>query len=160
MKTTSFRGWFTAAAFLLCTTVFANAASAAGFGVIIDCHGDGGYPTWSESNGPITIKAYINGAWVTVASNFSISNSQCTVEDGVYKTFPAFSWDIVDKIKISNGGTDGLFMDVVYLTDASGTKKIRWGVDNNIGYCLSTEKEGPETWAYCWNAQFYTSLNF
>ena len=147
-------------ALCIATTGFAGNGLAAGFKVIIDCHGDDGYPTWSESGGPITIKAYVNGAWVTVASNFSISNAQCIVEDGVTKSYPAFSWDVVEKLKITNDGNDALFMDRVFLADSDGVQKVYWGIDNNIGYCLSQQEEGPETWAYCWNTRFYTGITF
>ena len=160
MNTQKFTRFLAALALCIATTSFAGDALAAGFKVVIDCHGDDGYPTWSESNGPLTIQAHINGAWVTVASNFSISNAECLVEDGVTKSYPAFSWDIVDSLKISNSGNDALFMDRVFLADSSGVKKVYWGIDNNIGYCLSQEEEGPETWAYCWNSRFYTSLTF
>lgn len=160
MDTQKFTKLLTAFALCIATTSFANDGLAAGFKVIIDCHGDDGHPVWSESSGPLTIKAYINGAWVTVASDFSISNAQCLVEDGVTKSYPAFSWDLVDSLRIRNDGNDALFMDRVFLADSSGTKKASWGIDNNIGYCLSQEEEGPETWAYCWNTRFYKALQF
>ncbi len=162
MKPQNYKKLIALAAFVLCiaTTGFANGAFAAGFGVKIDCHGDDGYPRWSESNGPIIITAQVNNAWITLTRNLVITNSMCTVEDGVFVTYPAFSWDIVQKIKIENTSTDGLFMDRVFLTNSSGTIKDSWGVDNNIGYCLSTEAEDPESWAYCWNATFYPSRTF
>jgi hypothetical protein len=134
-------------------------ADAAGFKVKIDCHGTNGLPTWSETTNNVKIIAYVNGYPITLRSPAPVTPAQCNVEDGITVSYAAFSAPDVDKIIVSIDGSDAFWMDNVTLVNYDGKTEKKWGVENNVGYCISTNSADGAN-AYCLDGKSPASKTF
>jgi len=128
----------------------------ANFTVRIDCRGDGGLPTWSATRDTITVYAMILGWWVKVGSKVmddcSTENSQLISYSG-----PAYAHD-VSRLIISTNGTNNFWIDEFALLNQAGDKFDSWGVDNDVGYCLSKNFAEGNT-PYCWQERAVEYIN-
>lgn len=133
---------------LVCTLGFASSA-AANYAITLDNYGTSGLPTWAGTSGDITIETKINGTWDDVCvlePSSRLENHWCYVTSG-------FEWDDVDGIRISTDSGDGFWLDQFHLWEYNGpwdyTVRRTWGIDNNTGWCFSTDSEDPSQ--YCYN---------
>lgn len=138
------------------TMFFAVTSANAGYGILLDCHGDDGIPWWADGD-PMEIYVRINGVWDRV---HTLPFPDCSEDDSYYIPVAAFSWQEVGKIKIraADGSINMAWFDKVMLTDANELIRVQWGVDDNTGYCISDEDEGSNI--YCKNGQAYKAWIF
>lgn len=123
----------------------------AGYGILLDCHGDNDNPWWSTGD-DIEVYVYINSVWDHV---HTLDFPDCSEDDNYYIPVGSFTWQEVEKIKLraASGSIDMVWFDKVTLTDADEITRVQWEVDNNTGYCVSDEDEGSNI--YCKNGKAY-----
>jgi hypothetical protein len=131
---------------LLSAFGIANSAKA-NYAITLDNNGTSGIPTWAATSGTVTIYTKINGVWAEVCEvnpSFIHEAHWCFVQ-GV------FEWDDVKGVWMTFDSGDGLFLDQWSLWRWDGpltyTVKKTVGVDNNAGWCMSTDAEDPSQ--YC-----------
>jgi hypothetical protein len=117
----------------------------ADFTVIIDCRGASGQPTWAPSFDGIRVHAFITAtaSWKELPR----APGTCRIDDGWI--FHQAGLDVDDihpgvGLKVTTNGSDALFIDKLTLwqhhcsqAGVGCTKEQQWGVDNNVGYCVS-----------------------
>jgi hypothetical protein len=124
------------------------------FTVIIDCMGNGGQPDWAASFDDIRVHARIRGYWVELPR----SPGTCRINDGWLFYQLGFNVSDIDPafgLKVTTNGTDALFIDKLTLWQdhciqfgVGCTRKQTWGVNNNVGYCVSEDSSDGNN-AFC-----------
>lgn len=126
------------------------------YSVILDCHGDGGLPSWAQTTDKITIKVYVHGyedftAWTTRAI-LCDKDEQLILQSNNFKDARD-----VTKITISTSGHNTYWLDKLLVVGR--IYRQQWGVDNNVGWCFSKDPlDGNRP--YCWKATAYPSVDF
>lgn len=157
-------------AFVISFHGLSGQAHAAGFMVVIDCHGTGGNPSWSHTASTIAVEARINRANNSLGT-FTVPASKCDSDGEIRLSFPSFSARDVVQVLVSTSGNDAFWIDRVELYDA-GTGSFdqggvitlpvlrwRWGSHDNFGFCLSTDA-GDGANSYCVDTTAYRRWNF
>jgi hypothetical protein len=131
---------------LLLALGFTGSAAARGFGVRVDCRGNGGNPTWAPTSDLVIVMVMINGEWFGVRSG---PLTKCTDDRSNSFYIDAFEAKDITQIAVINYGADAFWMDDLEIWYGN-FERLAWsaGVDNNVGYCLSTEKSDGNS-AYC-----------
>lgn len=157
-------------AFFIAAIGIANTSYALGFTIALDTMGMGGYPTWAGTTSTVTIEAQINNSWLVVYVGPIEELDEPNPVDTYFGynkhefRYPAFNFSDVTAVRISIDGGDALFLDQVHLY---GDLWVRgdpphtwwwdpaktWGVDDNTGFCLSTEYENASALAYCYQGK-------
>lgn len=148
--TRSLNRFVAALAFCVAATGMMGSAQAAGFSVRLDCHGTNGLPSWAPTSDTITVSARINGFY-NVLGSVTPGASWCNGEDEIYFSFAAFSAADVDRIRVTTDGDNSFWIDQVILRDTTTGGERHWGVDNNVGYCASTNF-ADGAYSYCQGA--------
>jgi hypothetical protein len=145
---------------LLGSAGFADDASAAtGYIVQSDCNGTGGVPSWANTSNQITVEIYVNEGWVLMSGAGAHSN--CANEKSFSIVFSGFP---VTKVRVTTNGSDAYWIDDISLygfnSAIGGTVSLikTWGIDNNSGYCVSTDPADVE--AQCYQAVAKTTWVF
>lgn len=132
-----------------------STTASAGFGILLDCHGNSGIPAWATGD-DVEVYASINGVWVLV---HTLDFPDCSEDDNYYipVSLP-FVWTDVGKLRLRATDIDMVWFDKVTLTDSGGVTRVQWGVDDNTGYCVSAEDEGENI--YCKYGQAFDVWTF
>ncbi|MBN2525051.1 MAG: hypothetical protein JXR76_01575 [Deltaproteobacteria bacterium] len=150
----------------------ANAFSNDHVSICVDTYGVNGYPTWAGTNSSVKVEAKVGSTWYTFYQGAineveewynmpALATNICWESD-------EFTYYEVSEIRFTTYGGDALFFDRVILAGEErypqGTPywdevKI-WGVNNNSGYCLSTQTENEAARAYCHDGQFLNQRTF
>jgi hypothetical protein len=138
MKVHTMTRVFAAFAFALALAGVGGSAHASGFAVKIDCHGSNNLPDWAHTTNTITVKALIRGFYNTIGT-FVPTQAQCAQEDQIRFGFAAFSGFDVESIQFSTNGSNVFWLDEFVLGDIDTRTEWRWGIDNNVGFCFSTQ---------------------
>ena len=147
-----------ALAFCVSALSMMGTAQAAGFSVRLDCHGTNGLPSWAATSDVITVSARINGFYNVLGSVVPGAN-WCDGEDEISFSLAAFSAADVDMVRVTTTGSNSFWMDQVTLRDSTSGAEYHWGVDNNVGYCVSrTASDGNNS--YCFDAVAKTTYDF
>lgn len=125
----------------------------ADFCISVDCHGNDGLPGWAKTGNTITVESWFQSFDTERKYTWSFVPDQCSDDhwwDICYATsaYPAG----IERIRISTNGHNAFWIDKVWLSAErlryTGDGKFQWGVDNNRGWCLSTDASDGNN-AYC-----------
>jgi hypothetical protein len=137
---------------LLAPFVFAVGLSTtahASFGVYIDCHGTNGVPNWTSTSNTVTTFVKVNGNWTWIDAR-PVSASMCDHENGFSFSYSGFSGYDVSTIEMQISGNDAFWIDKIMLLDGATWHTWQWGIDNTLGFCLSTDPSDGKN-QYCLN---------
>jgi hypothetical protein len=131
----------------------APTAFARGFGVRVDCRGNGGNPSWSASNDTISVMVLIRDKWEKVAAK---KMSACGDDNSQSFYVDAFEATDIKGIALVNFGKDTFWVDDLEIWYGNFQHLAwSWGVDNNVGVCLSAQASDGDS-AHCYNGTAYT----
>jgi hypothetical protein len=130
----------------------------ASFGVYIDCHGGSGFPNWASTSNTVTTYVKVNGN-LTWFDSRTVPASMCDHENGFSFTSSRWSGYDVSGIQVQISGNDAFFIDKIMLVDGATWHIWQWGVDNTLGFCLSTAPSDGNN-PYCLNRVAQTWWDF
>lgn len=140
--------------------------------ICVDTEGVNGYPTWAGTNSTVKVEAKVGATWYTFYEGPMNSVTE-------WYNCPAISWLLcwesddftyfdISSIRFTTYGGDALFFDRVILAGEEvypqgapyWDETTIWGINNNSGYCLSTQAEDAAARAYCHDGQFISQRTF
>lgn len=129
----------------------------ASFTMQVDCYGNNGQPSWATTTNGISFQAKINGYWEELAYG---SIASCPYDDSYAFWSPAFNESNVTALRVTTNGSDTFWIDKAALWSGYlSTKVASWGVNNNVGYCISEDYSDGNN-AYCWNGGAFDPFTF
>lgn len=142
--------------------------------VVIDCHGTGGNPNWSHTSSSISATVRIqshNNQMRQYTSNtqyVTVPASKCDQDGEVAFWLFSFTAYDVAQVAVTTSGSDAFWIDRVTLYESESTSSVyvpnpttaaQWGIDNNFGYCLSTDANDGAN-SYCTGGLAQTTWYF
>jgi hypothetical protein len=128
-------------AFCLGSLGMMSTARAASFDVMIDCHGTGGVPSWAHTPNIISVFMEIDGSEFLLRA-FTVPASACDQEDEIWiENIPGVTGFDVDRLIVRTNGSNTFWIDQMKLIDDGTGTTWTWGVDNTVGYCVSTSAD-------------------
>jgi len=140
------------------------------FSVVLDCYGTGGNPDWSQSNNKITVTALMtNGVLLNLGSvvpRYQYCRSEGSAPFFVNGDYLATQ---VQWIHVTTNGKDNFWIDRVQLWDGSWfhrstgailTLVTQWGINNNVGYCISKQASDGYDNPFCFETVATPSRTF
>ena len=156
-KTSSF-AFLVAAAAVVASSTLAPAQAHASYSVNIDCTGfPNAIPNWAGTVNTITVKAHKKNGTVKQLFSGVISNSSCITFGNIIQGFDTDSMSNVKKISVTTNGNDAFWIDSLWLNN--GSSFITWGVQNQIGWCVSTDPADGNN-SHCEQAKAFTTWDF
>lgn len=119
-----------------------GSARADGVAIHIDCHGTNGVPDWAASNTPIRIILHLYNGYGGEELDLGpdvIDPYFCSHEGGYTVWYYRITADEMYGVTVHADGSDALFIDTIRLTDLDTGNWWQSGVDNTVGYCVSTQ---------------------